>query len=181
MRGSVVVVKQLFGVALLALCAAGPVWAQDEEAAETPAADSDWIVYVEEAPLQCWVVSTPVERVNMRDGEVAEGVRRDESLFYVSFWPEQNRRGEVSMTLGYGLVAGATQIEIGEASFETFSEGETAWALSVAEDSQIVEAMIAGTEMVVSSTSARGTLTRDTYTLVGFSAAIADARLRCDG
>ena len=48
---------------------------------------------------------------------------------------------------------------------------ETAWAPDTTSDQRMVAAMKAGSVMVVQGTSARGTLTKDTYSLKGFTKA----------
>ena len=69
----------LFAATLMA----GPVVAQDqEESSNRVAAKTDWSVFVEDDPKECWGVSAPKETVNTRDGrEVA--VRRGEILLMV--------------------------------------------------------------------------------------------------
>ena len=80
----------------------------------------DWSVFVEDDPTQCWVVSTPRETVNTRDGRVVS-VRRGEILMFVSFWPGEERMGEVSFTGGYPFANGSTvTMEIGDTAFELF-------------------------------------------------------------
>ncbi|MEM9320052.1 MAG: invasion associated locus B family protein [Pseudomonadota bacterium] len=157
---------------------AGAGLAQDAPADEP---ETVWTVFVEEDPMECWVVSTPTETVNTRGGDVV-AVNRDEILMFVSYWPEQNRSGEVSFTGGYTFEPGSTvTVQIGEESFELFTEGEIAWAASVAEDGDIVTAMRAGSDAVLTALSNRGTTTQDTFSLLGFSAAIEDAETRCSG
>lgn len=158
------------------------VHAQDtEDTVEPPVVPESptaWTVFVDEDPLQCWVVSSPVSSENTRDGEPVT-VNRGDTLAFVSFWPEQNRLGEVSFTGGYPFAEGSVRVEIGEASFDMFREGETAWALSAEDDQQIIEAMRGAPEAVFYGQSTRGTDTRDTFSLEGFAAAIADAESRC--
>ena len=178
-------------VALLAVLAGGvsfAAYAQEaeeapaEEAAEAeesePEQESAWIVYVEEDPLQCWVVSEPTAQANTRDGE-AVNVDRDPAYIFISFWPELDRAGEVSFTGGYPFAEDSVSIEIGGANFEFFSEGEMAWALSEEQDAQIIDALRAGSEAFMNAQSTRGTDTRDTFSLAGFSAAMDDAEARC--
>lgn len=159
-------------------------WAQDEEGETSENrvnAETDWSVFVEEDPMQCWVVSTPRETVNTREGRVV-AVNRGEILMFVSFWPDQNRAGEVSFTGGYPFEVGSTvSVEIGDANFEFFTEDEMAWAASEQEDQQIITAMKRGAEAVLTARSTRGTQTVDTFSLLGFTAAIEDAETRCGG
>lgn len=155
-------------------------FAQDESTNRV-AQETDWSVFVEEDPAQCWVVSTPRETVNTRDGRPV-AVNRGEILMFVSFWPEQDRLGEVSFTGGYPFADGSTvAVEIGGSTFQLFTEGEMAWAASSQDDSQIVTAMKRGAEAVLTAVSSRGTQTVDTFSLLGFTAAVEDAETRCDG
>ncbi len=144
-------------------------------------AETDWSVFVEDDPTQCWVVSTPRETVNTRDGRVV-AVRRGEILMFVSFWPQQDRLGEVSFTGGYPFAEGSTvNMQIGSSSFELFTDGEMGWAASQQEDQQIITAMKRGSEAVLTARSSRGTQTQDTFSLLGFTAAVEDAEQRCSG
>ncbi|MCU4652218.1 invasion associated locus B family protein [Roseibacterium sp. SDUM158016] len=167
---------------------AGAVLAQDESTNRV-AADTDWSVFVEDDPTQCWVVSQPTGSVNTRDGNEVQ-VNRGDILMFVSFWPGQSRMGEVSFTGGYPYPDGhVVTVEIGSDTFEFYTEnrdvdGERvgfAWSASAEEDARLIEAMKRGTDAVVTGVSARGTTTRDTISLLGFTAAVEDAQARCGG
>ena len=56
-------------------------------------------------------------------------------------------------------------------SFELFTNNQTAWAGTEAEDILLIKYMKLGTKMVVKGVSSRGTNTIDTYSLKGFIAA----------
>lgn len=153
-------------------------FAQDESTNRVNA-ETDWSVFVEDDPTQCWIVSTPSETVNTRDGRVVS-VRRGEILMFVSFWPGQERLGEVSFTGGYPFADGSTvTMGIGDTSFELFTEGEMAWAASPQDDDRIITAMKRGAEATLTARSSRGTQTQDTFSLLGFTAAVEDAETRC--
>ncbi|MEL6952771.1 MAG: invasion associated locus B family protein [Pseudomonadota bacterium] len=173
--------KGVFLASVMAAASVGPLWAQDETSDNRVGAETDWSVFVEEDPLQCWVVSTPREIRNTRDDrEVA--VTRGEILFFVSFWPEQGRSGEVSYTGGYPFEVGSTvSVSIGDSDFQFFTEGELAWATTEQQDDQVITAMKRGAEAVLTARSTRGTQTEDTFSLLGFTAAIEDAEARCGG
>jgi len=70
-------------------------------------------------------------------------------------------------------------LKIDDNEFELFTEGEWAWPASAADDAKIVTAMKRGTEAVLTARSARGTQTKDTFSLLGFTAAIEEAEKRC--
>lgn len=150
-----------------------------EESTNRVNAATDWSVFVEDDPTQCWVVSTPRETVNTRDGRVVS-VNRGEILMFVSFWPGQDRLGEVSFTGGYPFADGSTvSMRVGETTFELFTDGEMAWAASPQDDQRIITAMKRGADAVMTARSARGTQTQDTFSLMGFTAAVEDAEQRC--
>ncbi len=165
--------------ALLALVLVGPAAAQDS--ANRVNTETDWSVFVEDNPTQCWVVSAPKSIRNTRDGrEVA--ARRGDIRLFVSYWPGSDKKGEVSATGGYPYANGSTvTIAIGSDTFELFTDGELAWAASPTDDERIIAAMKRGAQAVVTGESGRGTRTEDTFSLLGFTAAVTDAEQRCDG
>jgi hypothetical protein len=60
-----------------------------------------------------------------------------------------------------------------------FTDGENAWAPTPADDSQLVKAFRAGVDVIVEGVSTRGTTTVDTFSLLGFTAALESAQGRC--
>lgn len=164
---------------LAALCA-GPVAAQ-EESDNRVAANTDWSVFVESDPTECWAVSAPKETVNTRDGRVV-AVRRGDILLFVFHRPEAGVSGQVSFTGGYPFAGDSTvTLEISGQSFDLFTDGEWAWPATPEDDARIVAAMKRGAEAVLTGRSARGTQTVDTFSLLGFTAAVDDAAARCAG
>jgi hypothetical protein len=168
--------------AALVAAMAGPVPAQDEEeSTNRVAAETDWSVFVEENPKECWGVSAPKETVNTRDGRVVS-VRRGDILLFVTFRPGSGARGEVAFTGGYPFAEDSTvTVEVSGESYELFTEGEWAWPASEAEDADLVAALKAGVDAVITGISSRGTTTKDTFSLMGFTAAMAEAEERCAG
>ena len=68
---------------------------------------------------------------------------------------------------------------IGDSEFELFTEGEWAWPATPADDAKIITAMKRGADAVLTARSARGTQTKDSFSLLGFTAAFEDAEKRC--
>ena len=171
--------KILRGVMIAALMAVpGLVQAQDESTNRV-AAKTDWSVFVESDPTECWSVSSPKETVNMRDGRVV-AVRRGSILLFVTFRPGAEVRGEVSFTGGYPFAGGSTvSMDISGTSFELFTDGEWAWPASAADDAKIITAMKRGSDATLSARSSRGTTTKDSFSLLGFTAALEEAEKRC--
>lgn len=153
--------------------------AQAQDTANKVAARTDWSVFVEDSPKQCWVVSAPKQVVNTQDGRVV-AVTRGDIYMFVSFWPDSDQLGEVSFMGGYPFADGSTvSLTVGDSAFELFTDGDIAWAASPEDDRRIATAMKRGTEARVVGLSARGTTTTDTFSLMGFTAAFDDAQKRC--
>ena len=81
----------------------GTFAAQDAVAQESTnqvAAMTDWSVFVEENPKECWGVTAPKSTAATRDGTEVT-VRRGEIQLFVTFRPGAGAAGEVSYTGGY--------------------------------------------------------------------------------
>ncbi|MEM9844591.1 MAG: invasion associated locus B family protein [Pseudomonadota bacterium] len=153
--------------------------ASQEESTNQVAAKTAWSVFEESQPKECWAVSSPTETVNTRDGRVV-AVRRGDILLMTFFRPEADVSGQVTFTGGYPFAGGSTvNINVGGQEFEMFTEGEWAWPASPSDDAKIVAAMKRGTDAVLTARSSRGTVTKDTFSLLGFTAAFDEADTRC--
>jgi len=163
-----------------ALIATG-TFASAQESSNRVAANTDWSVFVEDNPNECWGVSAPKETVNSRDGNVVE-VRRGDILLFVFYRPGAAVQGQVAFTGGYPFASGSTaSMDIGGTTFELFTEGEWAWPATPEDDAKIVAAMKRGSGATLTARSGRGTQTRDTFSLLGFTAAVEEAERRCAG
>jgi hypothetical protein len=173
-------VKTVGFVAGLATLLASGVWAQ-EQSTNRVAAKTDWSVFVEDNPTECWGVSTPKESVNSRDGRVV-AVNRGQTLLMVFYRPSAGAKGQVAFTGGYPFASGSTvTLDISGSTFELFTEGEWAWPATPEDDNKIITAMKRGADAVLTGQSGRGTKTKDTFSLLGFTAAVEDAAKRCGG
>lgn len=167
------------GVAALSLMA-GSAGAQEQESTNRVDAMTDWSVFEASDPRECWAVTTFKESVNTRDGQVVS-VTRGEILLMVFFRPEQDVAGQVAFTGGYPFADDSTvDVDIDGNEFQLFTDGEWAWPASSQDDARIVAAMRAGADAVLTAVSSRGTTTRDTFSLLGFTAAYEDAQRRCE-
>ncbi|WP_299664427.1 invasion associated locus B family protein [uncultured Ruegeria sp.] len=164
------------------LCVAGMATtaiAQQSTSTNRVAAKTDWSVFVEEDPTECWSVSAPKETVNTRGGRVVS-VRRSDILLFVFYRPNAEVKGQVTFTGGYPFAPGSTvNLVVDGGDFELFTDGEWAWPATASDDAKIVTAMKRGSEAVLTARSERGTQTKDTFSLLGFTAAIEDAEKRC--
>ena len=162
----------------LAMGASTGAFAQDSS--NRVSTETDWSIFVAEDPAQCWIVSAPKQVRNVRDGqEVA--ARRGDIRLYVSYWADGGGKGEVSLTGGYPYREGSpVTVTVGSDSFQFVSSGEDAWA-APGDDARVIAAMRRGAQAVVVGVSGRGTRTEDTFSLLGFTAAVEDAETRCAG
>lgn len=162
------------GIVAAMFALSAPAMAQ--ESTNQVAVKTDWSVFTE--GKECWGVSAPKETVNTKDGRTV-AVRRGDILLFVAYRP--GAKGEVSFTGGYPFAAGSTVgLTIGDASFDLITDGEYAWTSSAEEDAKVVAAMKRGAEAVLTASSQRGTQTKDTFSLLGFTAALEDAEKRCN-
>ncbi len=172
--------KQVIGaVAMLgAFVATNGAFAQGASENQV-AAKTDWSVFVEDDPKECWAVSAPKETVNTKGGRVVS-VRRSDILLMAFFRPGAGVSGQLTFTGGYPFRKdGSVNLNIDGTEFELYPEGEWAWAASPGEDANILASMKRGSSAVLTAMSARGTVTKDTFSLLGFTAALDEAEARC--
>jgi invasion protein IalB len=162
-----------------AVTAATPAVAQTERVA----VHTDWSVFNPTNPRECYIASPPTASVARRDGQVVQ-VDRGEIRLFVTFRPDENVAAEVSYTSGYPIREGSgVRLVVNGETFDLSSgtgEGDRwAWPASPAEDARLIAAFRRGSDARVTAVSARGTTTEDTFSLMGFTAALNDAEGRC--
>lgn len=163
-----------FGGAVLAMAA---TTALAQESTNNVAVKTDWNVFTEASPKECWGVSVPKETVNTKDGKPVQ-VRRGDIQLFVTYRP--GKGGEVSFTGGYPFAPGSTvSVDVDGSKFELFTDGEWAWTGGAQEDAALLTAMKKGTNATLSARSGKGTQTKDTFSLRGFTAAVGEAEGRC--
>lgn len=167
---------------LAAVAATGPAAqeAPEEVAPATAAAATGWTVHEPtEEPRECLASAPPTAQENTRDGETVQ-VQRGETRLFVFFRPSQGVEGQVTFTGGYPFAEGsAVSLDVDGAVFELFTDGEWAWPENAEADARVVAALKGGSEVVLTGQSARGTVTRDTFSLAGFTRNVEDAQARC--
>ena len=135
----------------------------------------DWSAFAQGAGASrtCYIGSVPKK-------EEGKYTRRGDVRAWVAIRPAEKITGEVSLEAGYPYRDGSdAEVTIGGNAFRLFTRGENAWAYDAKGDRALVAAMKAGREMIVKGTSSRGTLTTDTYSLSGFTAAFNAAAGAC--
>jgi hypothetical protein len=113
----------------------------------------------------CYIISIPKD-------STPKNVNRGKIYLTVSHKPHLRISDEVNIVVGYPFRPGSTaSATISSTRHTFFTEGDGAWMPTPREDAAVVESMKRGNAMVVRGTSARGTNTRDRYSLMGFTAA----------
>lgn len=121
----------------------------------------------------CYVSSQP-------QTALPSNVNRDPIHFLVIHRKGLGTTNEVQTLVGYPLETGSTpNVSIDGRGFDMVVDGSAAWLASGSDEATFVEAMKAGTEMVVRGTSQRGTDTTDTYSLLGVTAALGKIDAAC--
>jgi len=169
--------RMLAGAVALAALAVTPAPVAAQEAASAVASVNDWTIFVDSAKKECWGVSKPKETVNTKDGKPVS-VRRGDIMLFVTF--RSGKSGEIAFTGGYPFAPGSTvSVDVDGKTFEMFTDGEWAWTGSPEDDAKLIAVLKAGSKAVLTARSGRGTQTKDTFSLMGFTAAMEDAAKRC--
>lgn len=137
---------------------------------------TDWHVYVADtkAGKICFALSIPKDTK-------PDNVRRGDIFFMVTDRPYAKIQNEISMIVGYPYKPGAmVTVTIGSDDFNMVTQDDMAWAETLDGETKLVEAMKRGADMVIKGTSRRGTLTADSYSLSGITAALDQVDKECD-
>lgn len=158
----------------LACAAAAPAAAQGQPQSKAVAQFGDWSVYVStSSPKVCYAISQPKTRA-------PEGLKRDPAYFFISTRPGENVKNEVTVTVGFPLKDGSdATLTVGAATLQLYTKDQGAWVRNVADEAKLVEAMKRGKDLTVASTSLRGNVTTDKYSLVGLSQALDRVAQEC--
>lgn len=128
---------------------------------------SDWTAYVlqEGGGKICYMVSQPTDK----KGNYSS---RGDIFALITHRPKENTRDVFSYISGYSYKDGSeTTVTLDGKKFNLFTQDDTAWAPDAETDSKLAAAIKNGSKMVVQGTSSRGTLTTDTFSLKGATAA----------
>jgi hypothetical protein len=102
------------------------------------------------------------------------GVARQAPVAMVTHRPSENIANVVSFVEGYPLKTGSdAALEVDDKKFDLFTNDDSAWARTAELDRSIVSAFINGRTATVKGTPDKGKPTTDTYSLAGFSKALA--------
>lgn len=149
--------------------------------AQTPSKEldshGDWKTYTMDGGKVCYALSVPKDIT-------PKNVNRDPIFFLVTDWQAKQVKAEPEVIPGYKYKDGSSvTVQVGPDKF-TFvtnndAPGSGAWSRDRADEARLMTLMQRGSTMTVTGTSSRGTVTKDTYSLTGFSAALASIHKAC--
>lgn len=135
----------------------------------------NWNIYADTADPKklCFIAARPTE-------SLPAGANRSPVYFYVTSWPKDGVRSEISVKLGYPIKAGSEPvISVGADTFKLYIKDDRAFISEPVRELKVIEAMKKGSTLVVKATSERGTETTDTFSLAGVSQALQSLTTSC--
>jgi hypothetical protein len=155
-----------------ALVLAGGTAAAQTGPSELLGTFQNWSAYTNGSGAQktCYVLAKP-------QASLPRKAKRDPIYFLISDWPGRRAKNEAEIVPGYRFKEGSTvTAQVGKDKFTFFTKNDsddgTAWVQDVNDEAKLVEAMTRGSNVEVSGTSMRGTVTKDTYALGGLEQAL---------
>jgi hypothetical protein len=167
--------RLLPGSALAALMIVVNAWAALAQGAVETGRFGDWKTHLSDGPADkiCFAATEP-------KGKEPAGANRAKTLFYVSAWPKEGVKSEISVKLGYPIKAGSdVVVTVGKDAFKLFAKDERAFVDDPTDELKLIEAMKKGSKMIVQATSEKGTATTDTYSLAGLAQALQAMAASC--
>jgi invasion protein IalB len=136
-----------------------------------------WNVFTSNDPdgKMCFIASQPT------DSKYSQTITsRDPAFFMITSIPAKKIRNEVSTIIGYAFGPNAAvALDIDGTKYTMFTANtDTAWAMAD-QEAALVNALKAGAKLTVSGMSKRGTMTIDTYSLSGITAALQKMAMEC--
>lgn len=126
----------------------------------------DWTAHAfkEGTRTTCYMTTSPTSYVP------TDRNRHGDVLLFVTHFPGEDVKSEVSVVVGYNWSPGSeVRAQIGSRSYDLFTQDRNAWMLDDSLQPRFIADMRAGADMRVSGTSRRGTQTRYTFSLRGFT------------
>jgi hypothetical protein len=142
--------------------------AQTQENPTSLGASGDWeaFTYEAEGSKVCYVYSQP------KKSEPATA-KRGPIYFMITHWAGKKIKAQPSTFIGYTFKVGSdVTLAVDSKSFILYPIDNMAWTDKIETEKAILTALKSGKVLTVSGVSAKGTATKDTYSLNGISAAM---------
>jgi hypothetical protein len=121
----------------------------------------------------CYAVSSPVSTS-------PEALNRAEHALMISNFVDDNTRHEISIDAGFTYKAKSmVEVLIGNNKYKFFSMENRSWLADGQNGKQLIKDMKNGARVKVKSVSSRGTKITDTFSLIGFTKALAAIDKAC--
>ena len=136
----------------------------------------DWSAFAEGEGknLACMAVSKPKKS----EGDYS---KRGDVFAIITHLPGQKKWNEFSVVAGYNYKTNSNpEILIDQKKFQLFTSGSRAWSFSPSDDEKIINFLKKSMKMKVVGTSSRGTITTDSFSLLGFSKAYKKINEACN-
>lgn len=136
---------------------------------------ASWTVYAgDEAKHRfCFVTAEPKT-------STPANANRDTPRAYISAWPKDGIKSELSFRLGFPVKKDAEiKVKTDHAAFKLFSKGDRAYVQDPLQELKLVEAMKKGVGLEIEATSEKGTRVFDTYALAGINQALEAMQKAC--
>ncbi|MCC0007399.1 MAG: hypothetical protein H6876_04660 [Hyphomicrobiaceae bacterium] len=150
--------------------------ASTAEAAKLVDKSGDWSMFVHDAAQKkiCFIASQP-------SASTPKDAKRDQPFFYVSAWPKDGVKSEVSILLGYEVKKGSeVSVNISSSIFKLFAQGDKAFVADPTDELKLIEAMKRGSTMEVSAAAESGFETTDKFSLSGVTASLKNLDSKCE-
>lgn len=134
----------------------------------------DWTLLTDSATphLFCFVTSEP-------KSSTPKDAAREAPRAYISAWPKDGIRDEVSFRMGFNIQKKAqAKASVGPSGYKLFGSNDRAYVLDSTQELKLIEAMRKGSTMTVAVASDHGTVT-DTYSLSGVVVALQKLQDAC--
>ena len=135
----------------------------------------DWTLLSDaESPhLVCFITSEP-------KSSSPKSAPREAPRAYISAWPKDGIRSEVSFRMGFKIKKSAQgTASVGPAGFKLFGANDRAFVSDSTQELKLIEAMRRGNTMTIAIASGGGATVTDTYSLAGVAAALQKLRDTC--
>ena len=121
----------------------------------------------------CFITSKPI-------ATNPTGLNRGQPRLTITNWTEDNTFHETSIEAGFTFRENSmVTVKIGNNKYKFFTVENRAWVAKNQNEKQLIKDMKNGARVKVSSTSSRDTNITDTYSLIGFTKALAAIDKAC--
>ena len=135
----------------------------------------DWesFILIQEQKKICFARSSPIVRAPKK-------YKREPSVLFVSFRPDENIKNEISVTNGYDFkIKSSVTAKSGKKIYDLFSKGKFAWIADLEEEEKLINTMKKASRLMIVGNTNDGNQTTDHYSMMGFTKAFNAAKKSC--